>query len=342
MNPNSTGNFALYSRRKGAYLDAMRRPLAPLAAVLFFLAASTAAAGEPPAVCIDRLVVGAFDAAKRPYFHLFEFSRRAAAGGEVYYVYRGWLAKPEGTKVLFDQSFKAAGEPCALAHARDVRVLKPSGDHLDVGVLQDDAPLPQIITEPRRSNAMYAVPLPGGYARVASGAATIHEGGAITRGAAVWLEIVHDGTAGGALPGELTVALNHAHDIWVVVGDLAGQGFGTFTDAAGTYSKGTRNTREESTILLDPDTKIGLPRKVAHTLAWAKAQLDLRYQAPWVEPVAGGARPLVNAILYGDGHATDRRGQEQSITGAAWLLAQEPRKPQPPKTKKKGKKVSPK
>lgn len=321
----------------------MRRSLAPLIFLLVSAAAAaTEAAEKPPAVCIDRLVVGAYDAAKRPYFHLFEFTRRAAGDGGVYYVYRGWLARPEGTKVLFDQSFKAPGDPCALMHTEEVRVLKPSGDHLEIGVLQDGAPRPQIFTEPRRTNAMYAVPLPGGHARVASGGATIHADGAIVSGAAVWLEIAHDGTVGAALPGELTVAINHAHDIWVVVRDLAGQGFGTFTDTAGTYSKGTKNTREESAILLDPDTKIGLPRTVTHTLAWAKGRLDLSYLAPWAEPVAGGARPLVNAILYGDGHASDRRGQEQSITGVAWLLAQEPRKPQPPKAKKKGKKGAPK
>ena len=158
----------------------------------------------------------------------------------------------------------------------------------------------------------------------------------------MWIESAHDGTVEGALPGELTVAMNHAHDIWVVVRDLAGQGFGTFTDAAGTYSKGAKNTLQESAILLDPDTKVGLPRTVTHTLAWAKARLDLNYRAPWAEPVTGGARPLVNAILCGDGHATDRRSQEQSITGAAWLLAQEPRKPQRPAAKKKGKKGAPK
>lgn len=315
----------------------MRRPLAPFAALMITAAAATAAAEKPPAVCIDRVVVGAYDAAKRPYFHLFEFTRRAAGNGEVYYVYRAWLAKPEETKVIFDTSWKAPGEPCALVHSKDVRVLKPSGDHIEVGVLQDGAPRPQIFTEPRRTNAMYAVPLPGGYARTSSGGATIHADGAIISGAAVWLEIAHDGTAGGALPGELTVAINHAHDIWVVARDLAGQGFGTFTDTAGTYSKGTKNTREESSILLDPDTKIGLPRTVSHALAWAKARLEINYQAPWAEPVTGGARPLANAILYGDGHATDRRGQEQSITGVAWLLAQEPRRPQPPRTKKKGK-----
>ena len=135
------GNFALYSRGKGAYLDAMRRSLAPLIVLLYSAAAAaTATAEKPPAVCIDRIVVGAYDAAKRPYFHLFEFTRRAAGNGEVSYVYRGWLAKPEETKVLFDTSWKAPGEPCALVHTREVRVLKPSGDHLEVGVLQDGAP----------------------------------------------------------------------------------------------------------------------------------------------------------------------------------------------------------
>ena len=316
----------------------MRRALLIAPALASLCAAPQPAAAEKaPTVFVDRLVVGGYSAAKKPFYYLVEFTRRAMDGGKtVERRVRAWSAGPEASRPIVDQSWTAPGDPAQLSDAAHLRGIKPGGDHLEVVIPLDGGASVKLYPEPRRANAMYAVPLPGGYARVAATGATAVFGEEPVRAAAAWFEAAHDGSAGAALPGEWTVAMNGQFDTWIVVHDLAGASFATFTESSGTYARGVKIARQEGTTLVDPDTKTSLPRNVTHTLTWARTKVELTYQAPWSEAAGDGRRPLVNAILYGDGHAAGRSGGEQSICGVAWLLGQAPRKP-PPKTSKKRK-----
>jgi hypothetical protein len=292
------------------------------------------AAETSPAVCVDRLVAGGFDASRRSFTYVFEFRREASAGATVR-TYRAWLARAEGVKLVAETTFRDEAPACDLPHSGDFRVRKPASDHLEIGLLDAGETKTRVFTEPRRQNAMYAVPLRGGYARFASTAATFASEAEVLRGVGVWMEATHDGSAGPHVPGEWTVAFNTSFDIWVVVRKLAGVQFVTFTDSSGTYVKGTSNTYSETTIEVDPVTKIALPRRSAHALAWSKSRIELGYGASWSEPIGTTRAPLVNAVLKGDGHVIGKSDGTQSVTGLTWILAQEPRQAPRAKGKKR-------
>ncbi|MBI5527706.1 MAG: hypothetical protein HY897_15355 [Deltaproteobacteria bacterium] len=283
---------------------------------------------------MDRLVAGGLDASRRAFTYVFEF-RREAAGGATVRTYRAWLARAEGVKLVAETTFRDAAPACDLPHSGEFRVRKPASDHLEIGLLEGGETRTRVFTEPRRQNAAYAVPLKGGYARFASTAVTFATETEVLRGVGVWMEATHDGSAGPHVPGEWTVAYTSSFDIWVVVRKLAGGQFATFTDGSGTYAKGTRNTYSETAIEVDPATKIALPRKSAHALAWSKSRIELGYGASWSESIGTTRTPLVNAILKGDGHVIGRSGGTQSVTGLTWILAQEPRSAAKAKGKKR-------